>query len=596
MSAIRLPGRRSVRRPTAIALPAALAALAAAALAIAAPAAADVSGVVLVAGSGSPGTPIAGVTVHVQAQPAPAVTTAADGSFTLPTDPGGPYVLAASVTYDRDAPVNYTIGGAFAFDGDSGVEIRMAVLPAADNPSYTPANADLCGSCHTAQFTAWRISNHQQAAVDTWVLDLFSGNGTAGGGAGYVFRDLHDPDDTGFCATCHAPMADVFDPGGVFLDEVADSAPLEGVNCVGCHQIDSVNDDANALHLLGNATYRFPDGGAMNPTFQYVWGPLDDVTFTGMSPSHAPYFNESRLCASCHQYTNPTTGAPGQNTFGEWLASPFAVPGPEYRTCQGCHMPATADSGTICVIGDSPTRPPERRRTHSFIGATPETLTASLALTTAAADAGGLLTVTSEVESFGVGHAFPSGVSIRNALLVIEATWNGLPLEQVSGPTVPFWADDDVPGTQPGDYAGEPGKGFAKILEGRINGVGPVVRPVLFIDAEGVTSDTLIPAASVDSTEVALRLPPGAQPGDTVEVTARLLYRRAFRATAVTKGWTETPMGGPVEIEVARNDLAVTLAEGGAGVLEIPALGGTGLLLLAAALALAGLAALRARG
>jgi hypothetical protein len=453
MSGIRRSGRLCGRRRKGFVSLAALVA----GLGAAVPAAADVSGVVLVAGSGSPGTPIAGATVHVQAQPSPAVTTAADGSFTLPTDPGGPYVLAASVTYDRDAAVNYTIGGAIAFDGDSGLEIRMAVLPAADDPGYAPPNADLCGSCHIGQYDAWLGSNHRLAAMDGWVLDLFSGDGTPGGGAGYVFRDLHDPDDTGFCATCHAPMADVFDPGEVFLDEVVSSAALEGVACVGCHQIDSVNDNVNALHLLGNATYRFPDGGAMNPTFQYVWGPLDDVTFTGMSPSHAPFFDQSRLCASCHQYTNPTTGAPGQNTFGEWLASPFAVPGPGYRTCQGCHMPAPGADGTICVIGDSPDRPPERRRTHSFIGATPDTLTASLALSTAAADAGGLLTVTSEVENFGVGHAFPSGVSIRNALLVVEATWNGLPLEQVSGPTVPFWADDELPGTQPGDYAGEPG-------------------------------------------------------------------------------------------------------------------------------------------
>jgi hypothetical protein len=316
LSAIHRSGRLCGRRRRGFV---ARAALVAVALGAAAPAAADVSGVVLVAGSGSPGTPIAGATVHVQAQPSPAVTTAADGSFTLPTDPGGPYVLAASVTYDRDAAVNYTIGGAIAFDGDSGLEIRMAVLPAADDPGYAPPNADLCGSCHIGQYDAWLGSNHRLAAMDGWVLDLFSGDGTPGGGAGYVFRDLHDPDDTGFCATCHAPMADVFDPGEVFLDEVVSSAALEGVACVGCHQIDSVNDNVNALHLLGNATYRFPDGGAMNPTFQYVWGPLDDVTFTGMSPSHAPFFDQSRLCASCHQYINPTTGAPGQNTFGQVL-------------------------------------------------------------------------------------------------------------------------------------------------------------------------------------------------------------------------------------------------------------------------------------
>ena len=58
----------------------------------------------------------------------------------------------------------------------------------------------------------------------------------------------------------------------------------------------------------------------------------------------------------------------------------------------------------------------------------------------------------------------------------------------------------------------------------------------------------------------------------------RLLYRRAYRATAVTKGWDLTPGGFPVEIEMARQELAVGVE---ANPLEIPAAGTFGLLLLA---------------
>ena len=75
---------------------------------------------------------------------------------------------------------------------------------------------------------------------------------------------------------------------------------------------------------------------------------------------------------------------------------------------------------------------------------------------------------------------------------------NGQPLAQLSGPTVPFWGSDEVPGEQAGDLAGQPGKGFAKVLQGRINGEGPVVKPVLFIDAESVFSDTLIPSGEIE--------------------------------------------------------------------------------------------------
>ena len=564
-----------------------------AAVIAAAPAAADVSGFVLEQGTDAP---IAGARVHLQADPtALVVLTAMDGSFSLPLSSPDLLVISASIPYDPLAAVNYNTGGTTAFDGDTGVTIRLNLLPAADNPSYDPVDATLCGNCHPNQLAEWQTANHSFAAIDEWVLDLFSGTGTAGGGAGYVYRNLHDPGETGFCSTCHTPMAEAFNPGGVYLDEVTDVWALDGVGCSGCHQIDSVDGDVNALHVLGNSTYRFPDGGVATPTWQFVWGPLDDVTFGAMRASYAPYFRESRLCASCHQYNNPDTGAPGQNTYGEWLASSYAVPGSGYRTCQSCHMPDLPGDGVICEVGGPPTRPSSQRHAHTFVGATPDTLQAAILLNVSAADAGGRVSVDAQVTNAGAGHSFPTGVSIRNALLVVEATYQGQPLAQVAGPTIPFWADDEVPGQQPGDYAGAAGKGFAKVLQGRINGQGPVLQPVLFIDAEGVYANTLIPAGGSDLTHVEFQLPETALPGETVEVSARLLYRRAWRALAVTKGWTQTPQGGPIEIEVAAEQQQLTLVEGGASTnpLEIPAASTLGLVLLAALLALAAVAVLR---
>lgn len=556
------------------------------ALLIAVPAQADISGRVLVEGSGDPGTPIAGAIVRVEGDPDTSVISGADGSFVLPVTGPGPFNVSAALTYDRSAPTNYIIRGTFVpTDDATDVQIRLVELPTAEDPNYEDniPSANFCGNCHDTQRNQWQTSNHSFAGQDTWVLDLFSGTGTPGGGNGYVFRDTHDPDDTGFCAVCHTPMADVFDPGNVFLDEVTQSGALEGVNCVACHQIDSSDGDVNALHHLGNSTYRFPDGPGA--TSQYAWGPLDDVPFTGMNASYAPFFRESRICASCHQYQNPFTGAPGQNTYIEWTESPFAVPGENFRSCQDCHMPTPEENGVFCKVGGPDERVAEQLNSHEFIGSTPTTLAESIDLVTAADDAMGLVRVRAEVSNHGGGHNFPTGVSIRNAMLVIEARLDGQPLAQVEGPQIPFWGSDDVPGQQEGDYAGFPGKGYAKVLEGRINGQGDVVRPVLFIDAEGVYEDSGIPSGGVDITEVVFALPPGTVAGEVVDVEARLLYRRAYRALAVTKGWTETPQGGPVEIEVAANQLAVTLSEGSASPLEIPAMGRWGMGLLACGLA-----------
>lgn len=559
------------------------------------PATADISGTVVESGTFNP---IAGARVHAQADPSsPVAITAADGSFTLVFNPPAPVFLTAGVEYDHASATNWTTQGTPGpvANGTVGVQIQLFALPVASNPSYDPPTvSDSCSSCHEAQAIDWETSNHAGAAVDTWVLDLHSGTGTPGGSAGYVFTATHDPGETGFCATCHAPLADVFDPGNVQLNEVTDPAALEGVSCIGCHQIAHVNENVDALHHLGNSAYRFPDDSDF-PTQQYVWGPLDDVSFGGMRASYAPIFSQSRFCASCHQYTNPDTGAPGQNTYGEWLASPFAVPGPGFRTCQDCHM-LEADPGPICTQPLQPDRPSPQNRRHTFPGATPERLASSLSLATVASDAGGFLDVSTDLTSIGIGHSFPTGIAIRNAMVLIEATWNGQPLAQVDGPTIPFYGSDEVPGVQPGDHAGMPGKGYAKVLEGRINGQGPVVRPVLFIDAESVWADTLLPSETTDTVAVRFQLPQEAEPGDVVEVTARLLYRRAWRALAVTKGWTETPQGGPIEVEVHRNELQVVLIEGGPGsVVDIPALGAVGLGVLALVLGWVGVWVLRRR-
>lgn len=167
--------------------------------------------------------------------------------------------------------------------------------------------------------------------------------------------------------------------------------------------------------------------------------------------------------------------------------------------------------------------------------------------------------VDAEVEN-RCGHNFPTGISLRNALLVVDVRLDGVPLVQSGGGTVPWWADDDVPGVQPGDYAGWPGRGFAKVLAGRINGAGPQVAPVLFIDAETVLENSGIPSGATDASSYRFTIPAGLSPAAQVEVDVRLLYRRAWRALAVTKGWTQTPGGMPVEIEVQRAQLPIALA------------------------------------
>ncbi len=499
--------------------------------------------------------PVAGARVRVQASTnAPAITDA-NGQFMLDQVLAGSMVITAVTTYDPDRAINYITGAASATDGDD-VLIVLQRLPAGDvAPPYEPGSSFTCAACHADQHAEWQQSNHSNAGVNEWVLDLFSGNGTPGGNAGYVFRDTHDPDDTGFCATCHVPLEDAQNPGNVFLDEAELIGGLDGVTCLACHQMAEVNDNVSALHHLGNTLYRFPDDSA---TPFWVWGPLDDVSFATMRASYQPQFKNSQFCASCHEYNNPDTGAPGQNTYTEWLSSPFAQAGPEFRSCQDCHMPAADQPGPISSLGGQPERPAEQRRSHRFTGSTPTTLSEALALNVEAEQENAELVVRAQVSNSGAGHHFPTGISIRNALLVVEARIDGQPLVQTGGEVIPFYGSA-TDSSGPDDLAGRPGKGFARVLEGRINGSGPVVRPVLFIDAEAVTSDTRIPSGQTDESLYRFDLS-GLTAAASAEVSVRLIYRRAWRDTAVTKGWTTTPTGGPIEIEVHRSDLSVGVA------------------------------------
>ena len=521
---------------------------------------AQVNGRVLEAGTG---TPIVNAKVRVQADPASVeVSTNSLGEFSLPVTPTGLIGVAAFRSYDHGmGAVNYASKVEEVTMPINNLVIFLDRIPPHQLAGYTPLTGQSCGGCHTRQRADWQSARHSQSAINPWVLDLFSGTGTPGGAAGYVYKNTHDVGSSGFCATCHAPMQDVFTPGMLQLDNVSTASGADGVNCVACHQIANVDqariNNLHAAGTFGKTDYYFANDA--NAAFQ-VFGALKDVNTDVMRNIYNPLFSDSKLCASCHQYANPTTGTIGQNTYMEWLASSYAQPGAGFKSCQNCHMPEETSAGTIASGGV--TRPGSQRHRHTFVGATPTTLVGAIRLQAQQQVQAGELVVNVDVSNIGAGHAFPTGISIRNALLIVRAKRvGGSDLVQVAGPTIPIWADDDLPGVTAGDLSGLPGRGFAKVLSGRINGQGAVQSPVLFIDAES-SVDTSIAAGATDSSSYRFTIPAGVSV-DQLEVEASLIYRRAFRALAVTKGWTQTPSGGPIETEVARVQITESIYKNG---------------------------------
>jgi hypothetical protein len=226
-------------------------------------------------------------------------------------------------------------------------------------------------------------------------------------------------------------------------------------------------------------------------------------------------------------------------------------------------MPVSDVPGKLASVGMAPTRPGKQRHDHSFPGVYSGRLGVPVELDIVAQVSNGQLAVEVAVINRGLGHNFPTGVDVRNAFVLVEVLVGDQALLQLDGDRLPDWVDDLVPGQQDGDFSGMAGRGFAKVLAGRIDGQGPVVQPVPFIDAEMVVAKTTIPPGGVDLGQYVFELPPDVASDTMAEVRARVIYRRAWRSIAVTKNWVVNSDGEPWERLVTERTLSVALGPAG---------------------------------
>jgi mono/diheme cytochrome c family protein len=176
------------------------------------------------------------------------------------------------------------------------------------------------------------------------------------------------------CLSCHGAMGkrqlDADTPGGTgdfkleFLQLTDRSNPnfkygalaRDGISCAVCHR--TMPDDtppgvAPLEYFLENSiTGRFqvaPPDTIFGPYRDNEISPYTMANAIGITPKFNPYLQSPRLCGSCHTIDLPVLdGRPGQRsleqvTYLEWLNSQyqteFGLPGPNAKTCQGCHMP-----------------------------------------------------------------------------------------------------------------------------------------------------------------------------------------------------------------------------------------------------------------
>lgn len=527
--------------------------------------------------------PVAGATVRVQLSLESTVT-AEDGSFTLTGLEEG-----QSVTVTAWAAGHY-IGMNVGAAGGAPITITLYPYFVTDNHLYEWASTDgvngsaSCGLCHTAN-PEWQADAHGQSATNPRFLSMYTGTDVHGNkspepkktslgiplppdltqpyyGPGHA---LDYPNRPGNCAACHTPIAasipnkqncawsgchatttvsrsyGVLEYAPFPIDLKGDAA--EGISCEFCHKIGDVilNREtklpyADMPGILSVRLHRPRDGQ------EIFFGPLDDVHPSAIGENHdtyLPLMAESAFCASCHHgimggvvgNMQVTGGVLVYSSYSEWLESPYSDP-ETGQTCQDCHMPAveTEAETNYFVFPEQGglARHPSQISNHTMLGVSDEKfMQNSVSMTTTAQMVNDQILVNVRITNDRVGHHIPTDSPLRHMMLVVEARdAAGQPLVSSAGSTLPDWA---------GDYAGLPGKMFAKVLQDDWTGetpTGAYWRPVTLV------SDTRLPALNTSASYYQFALPAQSVGGE-VTVEARLIFRRAYQQLQAWKGWTD---------------------------------------------------------
>jgi len=230
--------------------------------------------------------------------------------------------------------------------------------------SFNNAPVDAADPLYSPVFT-WRGSMMANSAVDPvfWA------------GVAIASQDADAPEETEACIRCHSPRAFVEGRGAAISIDELEVHDRAGVECEVCHRMvaDEVPGEGHYTFddvLLGDNVPRrgpwaYPDEGE-------IPAPPHDVVVD-------PFTASSELCGTCHDVTTPRervdergvglgVGFNEQRTYSEWAGSAYASEGPEFRSCQGCHMPEVSDAPG-CRDNVNVHSHPEGARRHDLLGA-----------------------------------------------------------------------------------------------------------------------------------------------------------------------------------------------------------------------------------
>lgn len=170
-----------------------------------------------------------------------------------------------------------------------------------------------CEGCHGHDTLG--IAGYTQAGVDVNLFDAWESSMMALSAKDPLWRAKVSQEiltDTAHalalqtkCTSCHAPMGHftaLYNGATSYTinDLVHDSLGLDGVSCLGCHEISA---SGLGTQFSGNITYdttRKEFGPFQNP----LAGPMQ--LYVGLTPTYSTHVDNSKFCSPCHTLlTNP---------------------------------------------------------------------------------------------------------------------------------------------------------------------------------------------------------------------------------------------------------------------------------------------------
>jgi len=199
---------------------------------------------------------------------------------------------------------------------------------------FVPAKR--CGTCHTDAHVQWRQSAHGNAFREPFyqknVKDLQSQKGI---------------EFTRHCESCHNPAA-LFTGALTKNSKVKRPFDDDGVSCISCHSIQSVNGHGIGGYVMGEPALLVKEDGTRMLAGVSDQQILDDI------PSHRrammrPLLKTPEFCGACHKSQVPhelndykflrafmVADELQQSSFSKESPHPFYVRDKE--TCNSCHM------------------------------------------------------------------------------------------------------------------------------------------------------------------------------------------------------------------------------------------------------------------